>query len=445
LGAFEAAKRGVLQNAIDELLDPQNEVVRSYVLRLLNAHFFLEASRLDRGTLDLVGSFSEQPTFHIFFDTNFLFSVLQLHSNPSNESAKSLMTLLKQLSSRFRVKLYVLPITVNEAKRTLAAAEESITTTITPHLAAAALQLPQSGLMEKYLSEAANSPKALSPTEYFAPYIKDLVTILKQRGIEVHNGDSEQYRMRTAVTDDINAQIEHEAEIKKRNQRFRVRDYRQWEHDLVLWHFVHDHRPAVLESPLSASHWLVSVDYRLLNFSFYKQRQSNESVPVGVHPATFLQMLQFFIPRSPEFEEAMLGSVRLPFLMREFDGDAERVTLRILRALSRFENVDDLEEGEIVSVLTNDALRGKLSTSESLPGDEELQLVRDALIDEHKAERERFEAEVAAAKRASEIDAEAVRTLPRTCLRKTMRSSAPIASWKNSERHLPNWKLRSAS
>jgi hypothetical protein len=90
-------------------------------------------------------------------------------------------------------------------------------------------------------------------------------------------------------------------------------------------------------------------------------------------------MLQFWIPRSPAFEDAILGTMGLPFF-QEFDPAAERVTVRILQTLGRFENIDQLPQHTATAILVNDALRQKLTPT--LTADEEIALVKETLLGE---------------------------------------------------------------
>jgi hypothetical protein len=96
--------------------------------------------------------------------------------------------------------------------------------------------------------------------------------------------------------------------------------------------------------------------------------------------------LQFWVPRTKEFEEAVLGSLRLPFLFQEFDADAERTSLKILKGLGRFEGADDFPEQTITHILLNDELRSRLKSEHT--EDAEVALIRDALVAETKARAE---------------------------------------------------------
>ncbi|MBK6882029.1 MAG: hypothetical protein IPH05_03620 [Flavobacteriales bacterium] len=80
----------------------------------------------------------------------------------------------------------------------------------------------------------------------------------------------------------------------------------------------------------------------------------------------------------------MLSSLRLPFLYQEFDGAAEKTTLKILRAMGRFQLGDDVTEEAITNVLVNEELRKRLQKPH--PEEEEAALVRDVLIEEMRTE-----------------------------------------------------------
>ena len=161
---------------------------------------------------------------------------------------------------------------------------------------------------------------------------------------------------------------------------------------MILWHFVNDNRPALVESPIDAQGWILTVDFRLIGFDEHKQRRSNSTVPLCLHPTSLIQLLQFWVPRTREFEEAILGSLRLPFLFQELDPEQEKTTLRILKGLGRFEGADTVSEEAITQVVLNEGLRDRLHTEHS--EDEEITLVRDALVAEIKAQAEAQAAEV---------------------------------------------------
>ena len=151
---------------------------------------------------------------------------------------------------------------------------------------------------------------------------------------------------------------------------------------MILWHFVSDQRPNYIESPIDSRDWILTVDYRLIGFDEYKQKHAGSKITLCLHPTSLIQLLQFWVPRTKEFEEAMLGSMRLPFLFQEFDAEAERTSLRILKGLGRFEGRDDISAQTITSVILNEGLRARLLTKKTGDGETEIALIRDALVEE---------------------------------------------------------------
>src|SRR5207249_4288525 len=89
-----------VRTTVGKFLDPTNATVRAYIFRQLNTYFLLEAGNLSEQTLNKLSAATEKrPVFHVFCDTNFFFSVLGLHENPSNEASKSLLELMKKIGS----------------------------------------------------------------------------------------------------------------------------------------------------------------------------------------------------------------------------------------------------------------------------------------------------------------------------------------------------------
>src|SRR5690606_16350129 len=101
---------------------------RAYVSRLLHAQFCVEASGLTEEVLArLNASVGKQIRFQVFVDTNFLFSLLDLHENPSNEAAQELRELLGNLKGNPRIDLVITPDTIEEAKSAIASTKWQMT------------------------------------------------------------------------------------------------------------------------------------------------------------------------------------------------------------------------------------------------------------------------------------------------------------------------------
>lgn len=156
------------------------------------------------------------------------------------------------------------------------------------------------------------------------------------------------------------------------------KSYKALEHDIVLWHFVKGKRQSYLESPIEAEYWIVTIDYRFLAFDRHKTK--DQQIAICVHPTALIQMLQFWVPRTDMLEEALLASLRLPLFFSEFDPEAEKVTIKILQTLSRFENVGDIPADTVANILLSESLRAKMSATSQV--EEQVELIKEALIEE---------------------------------------------------------------
>jgi hypothetical protein len=377
LERFTEAQRSGLSKTIDLFLDPTNADVRNFVLQRLNAHFLGLAANLSEHALTaLTNRLKRTIQLKIFLDTNFLFSLLDLHENPANEAAKDLVQLLREVQGRIDFQLFVYPLTIDEARHTLAAYEITLSDMrLTPKVSRAALGIEgaMSGIVARYLRTVTESGGRLSAHEYFAPYLSDLLAILRARGIELYNANVDQLTTSQVVIDDILAQ----QEFGQRNHPDRAKSYETLRHDVALWHLVAQRRASGLESPLEAIYWIVTVDYSLLGFDAFKVRQASTAVPVCIHPAILIQMLQLWLPRSAKLDMALIHSVRA-LLPQVLDPRAEQVTIKILATLSRFENVDDLSEDTLTSILLNQALRNRIGATSD--ASQQVALIRDALL-----------------------------------------------------------------
>ena len=128
--------------------------------------------------------------------------------------------------------------------------------------------------------------------------------------------------------------------------------------------------------------------YRFLGFDAHRQKRTGAEVPICLHPTTLTQLLQFWVPQTPEFEQALLSTMRLPTVLSLMDSDAERVSLKILNALSTFENIGNLPPETTTRILLNDALRQKLRVEDDIA--RQVELVREALIEENKRAEQRL-------------------------------------------------------
>ena len=221
----------------------------------------------------------------------------------------------------------------------------------------------------------------MSADAYFEdPYLEDLVTIAKAKGVALFNENTSKLGTRQDVVDDI-----LDRQKREETKGDRAKPYEAIHHDVVAWHCVNDRRSAGQQGPLDAANWFVTLDFQVLGFDAFKHRGQASYVPVCVHPTVLVQLLQLWLPRDEKVDDAMVMSLR-PMLPHEFDPDAEEVTLKILASLSRYENVDDLGEERYLRVLMNQALRQRLRAERDI--DRQTRLVRDAIIEQVEEAKE---------------------------------------------------------
>ena len=379
LDHYRPEQRDYLFNSAQLFLTSTDQNVRSYILRSLNTYFCVESCGLDQTTIrTLQNSISQAKNVTLFIDTNFLFSILELHENPSNAAALGLIELIKNLSKELNIKLLVTNPTLDEARAVLRGTIDSLNgSRITPNMAEVAGRYV-SGLSRKFFYEVNRSNTPLTPKQFFQPYIDNLVLILRTKGVEVFNEDIAELNTRQDVVDDLITQTEYEE--KKWGDRAKA--YKPLEHDIVLWHLIKDRRRIGVDSPLDAEYWIVTIDFRFLGFDDYKKTNNIIIVPICIHPTTLIQLLQFWIPRSQLLEDTLYSSLWLPFVFRDLDPQSENITIEIVKTLGRFENIGDLPKETIIGILVNEALRQRIKNETNV--EKQIELVREALIEQNQ-------------------------------------------------------------
>ncbi len=383
LPAFPEPTRDGLRRTMAGFLHPGHASTRAFVLCSLNAYFCLEAINLSPTVIaNIAKSTKKNPTFELFLDTNFLLYLVGLRDDEYH-AALTLVDLIHQLQGRAHIRLQVLPITIDETKRVISAAQASLSgLQVTKHLAEAALRAGLDDIAKKFIKEAAQQP--LAAETYFGPYLRDLLEVIRSHGAEFHNTRLEPYKTDQRVIDDILAQQQFE----QTHYAEKAKGYEQLEHDITLWHFIQRRRPAMIESPLEAHSWVITLDRRLLAFDANKRKRTGQRIPVCLHPATLMHLLQFFVPRTAAFEDAILGSMGLPFF-HEFTSNDERVTIRILHTLGRFQDANNISQNTATNILFNDALRQKLTPD--LAPEQEFALIKEALVQELQEKNQQLE------------------------------------------------------
>ena len=386
LGHFQHQDGPHLRSKISDFLNPDDPNVQQYISSHLDASFLVKASGLTEEAIENISKFgTDPPSFHLILDTNVVFSILNLHENPSNEATQVLWDTMERVSHNLTINAQVINPTVDEFKRTLYAFQSQLTgMNMSSIVLDAAAQVGLSGIIQRFVQANRDAQISTNPQEYFHPYLQNLTPILRDKNVELNNEDTENLKWRRDVINDVLDMMD----MKTISEAEKQRGYNAAQHDAILWHFVHDKRASKFESPLEANFWLVTNDYKLIAFDQRRRKTLGAAVGVCIHPAELLQILRLWQPRDAEVQHALTSVLRLPLLFHDFDPGEEAATVRIIKAISRFEYINDLSPTAIRDIVLSDAVRSKISTE--LSGDQEMTIVRDALLQEQSAIIERL-------------------------------------------------------
>ena len=269
--SYRTITRGQLVGIITRFLDPNHEATRSYVSRMLHATFCVQASGLPESVIEkLSNSIGKQIQFRLFVDTNFLFSILDLHDNPSNSIANELKDLISSMNLNIKVRLYVTSRTIKETKHSLLAAKSRLAGLPKgTNFNVAVSHAGFSGLDARFVEARTRKSGGLSPEDWFGPYLSNTVLLARRKGVDLFSEKLDQYATRQDVVDDIMNELEIEARKGPRRK-----NYETIEHDVILWHLVDDKRPSYVESPIDAKDWILTLDRRLIGFDERKRKAS---------------------------------------------------------------------------------------------------------------------------------------------------------------------------
>lgn len=375
-----------LSNLVMELLRSDDAQIRKFLLYYLDGHFIAAASGLPASVLKRLSVLgTEGLGYSILLDSNFVFSILGLHSNPSNEAANDLMDLIRSVSSTVDIRPVVAPNTLEETVQSIQYHRKKLgRTKYAPSLAEAVIASNETyGIQATFFERVSASGQFISPDDYFAPYEQNLATMLEAKGVEILSGqDMKKYEDSVSVLDDMEELKRHEDEVRGE----RAKSEEAVKHDVVLWHYVQDKRGWRSVTPLTAEYWIVTVDFRFLSFDRHQTLNGRLS-PACMHPSQLIQVLRFFVPKSPTLENTLLAVMRLPVLTRSFSTQEERVCLEIARNLARHEGIEDVPTDTLLRILGDEGLKSRMA-DRGVSEQEQLDAV-DSVLARELADRER--------------------------------------------------------
>ena len=119
------------------------------------------------------------------------------------------MDLMKKISGRADIKLFVLPITIDQTRRWLSWRKQSIRqVALTLKTAELVPDSNLGGIYRRFAEACKSTGNTLRADEFFDPYLNNLVTLLRDKGIELWNEDTSKYSIDRKVVDDLLGQQE---------------------------------------------------------------------------------------------------------------------------------------------------------------------------------------------------------------------------------------------
>jgi len=356
-----------------------------YLVQLLDGTFTFFSLTVDNATARYLMQ-SVKP-LSIFLDTNFIFGVLELHSNPFVEVSKELIDIIK--CNNFPFKLYYHEETINEIRRTLDAIGRRLRRQRwQPSVSRAAIRLGQlTGLELRYHEKNGEFP--VDPDVFLSKY-EGIVELLKDRGFMIYR---DSYRQTDQDTEKKGQLIAEYDEFVQRVRK-RSKPYEALNHDIVVWDTVRRIRGKGA-SILDIGALFLTADFYLYLFDWQHLRSPQEPGHV-VLPSHFLQLLRPFVPATDDFDMRFVETFAIPEF-RAVDSDYAATSGKILSYINTY---SDISEETAVRILSNsmliEQLRGVDEQSGEFAGSIEnaLALDNEVLLEEREsALREKIEAE----------------------------------------------------
>lgn len=249
-----------------------------------------------------------------------------------------------------------------------------------------------SNLELKYHQKNAQAP--LDPEVFLSQY-RYVQDILEEKGFTIYRVPN-----RNAALDEERHKLVAEYnDFLEQNRPNRPKPYSSINHDVAVWQTVRGLRKKA-SSPLEVGAFLLTADYSLYTFDWYRIRQQGE-IGLVVLPNQFLQILRPFVSTTDDFDRRFVETFAIPEFRTLGNGYAS-VRSRVLSYLSTYA---DMTERTALRILANELLmqqlRDKHDESEEFKQLVEFAILRDyeqVLIDRDVLQREREES----ARRAKE-------------------------------------------
>lgn len=400
-----------------------------YVAQLLDGTFTFFALTVDQATAAYLRS--NITPLKLFLDTNFIFGILDLHSNPLSDISHELVEVIKK--ERLPFTLYYHQTTLEELRRTIWALGSQLREQKgwRQETSRAALRNGNFNALElQYHEKNAESPLDV---QVFLSKYEHVETLLAEFDFRI-------FRSRASTTELDEERFRLVAEYKEyieSRQPQRPRLYEALNHDMTVWQTVkslhNGNSPA-----LNAGAFLLTIDYYLYGFDWQCLRQQN-TIGSVLLPNSFLQLLRPFVSADEDLDQKFIEVFSIPEFrtsgglhtetyskvlsyINTYAGMSEETATRILADEIALQQLQEVREGteEYQAIIESAAVR---SAEQALEEKEALQREKELLQQQHGVLRTQVQE---ANDRATLTEVRATQT--EEALRRTQEESASLRS-----------------
>jgi hypothetical protein len=351
---------------------------RRYLSQLVDGTFSFFALTVDREAAELLRK--KLPPLKLVVDTNFVFGLLDLHTNPLVTVAKDLIELVTK--AEFPFTFHYHPLTALEIRAVVQWHQRELSRRQWPQYLSRALIVSNanhlSGVARRFHEVNALTPTSV--TDFFARY-SNIERVLDHYHIKIHRN---RYEPMLEEETTLELMSKYKAFLEPREKRFET-----IQHDIVLWRTLQEMR-GNNPGPLGAGAFFLSCDYNLWRFDRKMLKRDGQMATV-VLPNILLQIMRPFMPRAENFDAGFVQTFALPEFRTIGDADDAGVQ-NVASTLALYANVD---EELATALLADEALiRRSAEFDEDDPALREL--VESSLAEEVRRlreEKERIETE----------------------------------------------------
>jgi hypothetical protein len=299
----------------------------------------------------------------IFVDTNFLYSILDLHSHPANEASKVLVELGIQLNIKFRY----LQITLQELQNKSKDFDSAIPQNLQYSQIKALIQSEQLDsfsmrYFEKKLLDMDNTPHPIDVVGHAINNLKSKgITIFRTNFEKLSNDDEYLKDQESKYNDYLNFLDQQRAE--KGYKIKGAKDPKQIYHDTFLREAISYLRSAKVHSINDVKYFGVTLDKRLIKFDNYiiMKKKDGLNVPIFFSPSILLKKLLNYSPvKSDDYRRAFIRTLSTPAL------DSNSFTSKIaIRSVKYFYNMGISDEKMILNCIKDEMFLNKFKELES--------------------------------------------------------------------------------